>query len=175
MNDRSTVIHRNSVRLEEYQVPAGTIAVTFDIEGAKPCTLDLKVEQMEDCLGDAARACANQSVDTVIASIARHLPRMIEDPHSFAPVQFAKVLSCGLWAVFNREPAGDTFRAAVAAEIRVRGKAHITWFCCSDGFATAVGTHYVDLWDYHVRSRASGKLVVIDNSEDDPSPSPVLH
>ncbi len=125
----------------DFRVPEGTVAITFDVEGAATSTCIINSAIIAETVDKVAAAARTLSYPEIVRLIGREFlkARKAGDDSTIRWIAIA-----GLWTVFNHPKSGDTIRKAVSERLQEHGKAHITWRLSPDGMALALSDQFVD-------------------------------
>jgi hypothetical protein len=151
------------VAAEHFRAPEGTVALTFDVEGASPSTCVLAAGGIVDVLDKVAQVFAKVPYRPLVRRIAADFlkARLGGDDNALswiAPV--------ALWAALHHPDAGAVMRAGVSDNLRRCGKAHITWQYGPKGLAIALADGFVDLEGLTQIAPEDGVLVYGVQSDD---------
>lgn len=143
---------RNTMPVEEYRVPPGQIALTFDFEGYSPGTIAISGAEFSDIVATIGNACAGWSYDktlSLLGGVFREWKKGRKDAECG--------LLLGYWIALNHPVSGDDTRRLIANRMANNEPIHITLFGARKrGIAIAVGDRFVDL-EAHLRAaKAAG-------------------
>jgi hypothetical protein len=132
---------RNQVPVEDFRVPDGLLAITFDVAGAAPTTCMIDPSRLVEALEGAAAVIQQTYYQTVRGTAYGLLQAKRQGDDETLP----GIGLMGVWTAFNHPKSGDAFRRGVSRRLRETGKAHITWRFGPAGLAMAMGDAFVDL------------------------------
>ncbi len=135
---------RSQMPVEDFRVPHGLLAITFDVAGAAPTTSMIDPARLVEAMDRATVAAMRQPYDQIVRGTAYAL-LLLQAKKQGDDNTLQGIGLMGVWPAFNHPMFGDTFRRGVSRRLRETGKAHITWRFGPAGLAMAIADAFVDL------------------------------
>jgi hypothetical protein len=139
--------------VEKYRVPAGRIALTFDIQGRNPSTIAINAESLVDVLDSVGQLVADKSYPQVLHLLAAIIQAADE---GVAGAWNGAIL--GFWLVCHHPSGGAEMAARLADAIALGRPAHITMHVGAGGIGLAfgLGDRFADLDQAAAMARKAG-------------------
>lgn len=130
--------------VEHFQVPQGLVGITIDVQGTAPSTYLVDAQAITDLATDIQRRVSKFGLNyrAIVRTIAEEFTKA-KQAHDDTALQGIGPLS--LWSALHHPDTGTLMRAKVSAELRDKGRAHITWGFSDRGLAIALADKFIDL------------------------------
>lgn len=137
---------------EDYRVPAGRIALTFDSEGSELGTIEIDAGSLADMVAEIGKHVAGWPYQRAL-----HMLAAIHRSWKQGQPRTESGLLLGFWAALNHPASGNAMRQRIADRMAKGEPVHITMFAArSGGVAFALGDRFTDLGDMLRASKAAG-------------------
>jgi hypothetical protein len=141
------------IRVEDYRVGYGRVALTFDIAGRDPSTVSIDAASLSNVLSRVEAAVDGRSYEWVLHVLAG----AIEAADAGEPDAWNAAALTGFWLAVHHPAAGGEMAARLSDAIGVRGSAHITMHVGRHrGIAFGLGDQFVDLEPAAASAREAG-------------------
>jgi hypothetical protein len=162
---------RDAVAASEFRTPAGTLAVTLDIEGLAPATYVFDAGRMVEVLAGVSSAASKVSYYALVQRVASDFIKAMRaggDGEALTGIGIA-----ALWIAMHHPQSGPALRRAVSGHLRRDGRAHITWhFAPASGLGLALAGTFVDLEDIVARAPDDRVIIATSAGDDDAGGKP---
>jgi hypothetical protein len=141
------------IRVEDYRVGSGRVALTFDIANRDPSTISIDAASLSHVLARVEAAVAGRSYEWVVHLLASAIEAAdAGDVDAWSAAAFA-----GLWLAVHHPVAGTEMAARLSDAIAIRGCAHLTMHVGQHrGIAFALADTFVDLDAVAASARKAG-------------------
>jgi hypothetical protein len=130
------------IRVEDYRVGPGRVALTFDIAGRDPSTVSVDASSLSNVLARVEAAVAGRSYEWILHLLAG----AIEAADAGEPDAWNAAALTGFWLAVHHPAAGTEMAARLSDAIAIRGCAHLTMHIGQHrGIAFALADTFVDL------------------------------
>jgi hypothetical protein len=144
---------RTQIRVEDYRVGPGRVALTFDIAGRDPSTVSVDASSLSHVLARVEAAVAGRSYEQILHLLAG----AIEAADAGDVDAWSAAALTGFWLAVHHPAAGGEMAARLSDAIAIRGSAHITMHVGRHrGIAFALADTFVDLDAVAASARKAG-------------------
>jgi hypothetical protein len=127
-------------RAEDFTAPAGTVAITLDVQGWLSTVL-IDASKVVDIDGKLTAGMMRLDYSVIVRTVAHEF---VEIRKSGDDTRLTGVGLGALWTALHHPASGERMRRAISAALRKNGKAHISWHCGPHGLAMSLSKGYVD-------------------------------
>lgn len=139
---RRRMAAENGGPVEEFRVPDGDVALTWDVEGFAPTTWLVPAANTATLIEEVHRQVAGMGYYSVVRGILRSF-RAMRDAKDVTGLAGLGCMT--LWSVFHHPSGGDSMRRRVSELLRQTNSAHITWNYTTAGLMISVSERFRDL------------------------------
>lgn len=134
---------RTLTPVEEYRVPEGHIALTFDFEDYTPSTIAIETQHFADIVAQTGKKiCADWTYEKTLSVLGDIFRAWKKGKNPDA----RSGLLLGYWVALNHPRGGEKMRRLIADRMANNEPVHITLFGARKrGIAIALGERFVDL------------------------------
>jgi hypothetical protein len=152
---------------EDFVTPAGTLAITFDVQGVAPWTTIIDAGKIVEAVEMFQKTMVGVPYRPFIRSMGQELAKAKQNGDD-QMLESSGII--GAWTVFYHPELGQKMREGVSTYLRRHGKAHITWhYSPIDGLAMALAERFVDLDKIAAEAPRDAVIGLVDPSQiDDP-------
>jgi hypothetical protein len=158
---------RGPVPVEDFVVPGGTVAVTFDVAGVEPWSSIIDATKVVEAVERFQKIVGDKPYRPFIRDMGREMAKAKRN-NDTETLESSGIM--GAWSAFYHPEGGQQMREAVSTMLRQTGKAHITWrYSPTNGLALALSEKFVDLEEIAAQAPPDG-VVTYNAADDEPPP-----